>query len=286
MENPDWYTGSDPTGRVAAGIESVIERMDARTADESDTDLLQKLLSLEQEPNWRCFLQGLVGTIFYDIENIDQARTHLAESVTGYKAYLQTFDEVLNTLQDELREQFKADAVEMKLFASEQLDAPHVIAGVERNHPLVPMLMEGLDDIGLTMEKAAAIDGFGQQAPYIQTFPANQVPPEGFSRPTGLDFLSPVGIVEHPAGGYLVVDADIGAIFVLSPDGRPLGRFTTDELLRPTGMDIDELTGNIYVADKDASHVKVYSLDDVNDELLDIMDRAVTLDGIAPQRVR
>ena len=27
----------------------------------------------------------------------------------------QTFDEVLNTLQDELREQFKADAVEMKL---------------------------------------------------------------------------------------------------------------------------------------------------------------------------
>ena len=35
----------------------------------------------------------------------------------------ETFDEVLNTLQDELREQFKADAVEMKLFASEQLDA-------------------------------------------------------------------------------------------------------------------------------------------------------------------
>ena len=35
----------------------------------------------------------------------------------------QTFDEVLNTLQDELREQFKADAVEMKLFASDQLEA-------------------------------------------------------------------------------------------------------------------------------------------------------------------
>ena len=27
---------------------------------------------------------------------------------------------------------------------------PHVIAGVERNHPLVPMLMEGLDDSGVT----------------------------------------------------------------------------------------------------------------------------------------
>lgn len=34
-----------------------------------------------------------------------------------------SFDEVLNTLQDELREQFKADAVEMKLFAANQLEA-------------------------------------------------------------------------------------------------------------------------------------------------------------------
>jgi uncharacterized protein YigA (DUF484 family) len=34
-----------------------------------------------------------------------------------------SFDEVLNTLQDELREQFKADAVEMKLFATDQLEA-------------------------------------------------------------------------------------------------------------------------------------------------------------------
>lgn len=76
---------------------------------------------------------------------------------------------------------------------------------------------------------------------------------------SGLDFLSPVGIAEHPAGGYLVVDADIGSIFVLSPDGVPRGRFTTDELLRPTGLAIDKESGNVYVADKDASHVKVYS---------------------------
>ena len=96
MENPDWYTGSDPTGRVAAGIESVIERMDARTADHADTELLLKLLSLEEEVNWRCFLQGLIGTIFYDLEEIESARTHLAESVAGYKAYLATFDEVLS----------------------------------------------------------------------------------------------------------------------------------------------------------------------------------------------
>ncbi|MDH5456647.1 MAG: SBBP repeat-containing protein [Gammaproteobacteria bacterium] len=75
----------------------------------------------------------------------------------------------------------------------------------------------------------------------------------------GIDFLSPVGIAELLAGGYLVVDADIGAIFVLSPDGVPLGRFTTETLLRPTGLDIDPDNGEVYVADKGASHIKVFS---------------------------
>ena len=37
---------------------------------------------------------------------------------------------------------------------------------------------------------------------------------------------------------------------------------------------------------KSLRHVKVYSVDDVNDELIDIMDQAVTLDATAPQRVR
>ena len=76
---------------------------------------------------------------------------------------------------------------------------------------------------------------------------------------SGLDFLSPVGIAELPTGGYLVVDADIGAIFVLSPDGVPLGRFTVDKLLRPTGLDIDPDNGEVFVADKSASNVKVFS---------------------------
>ena len=36
MQIPEWYTGSDDSGRVAAGIERAIERMDERTADHSD----------------------------------------------------------------------------------------------------------------------------------------------------------------------------------------------------------------------------------------------------------
>ncbi len=96
MENPEWYTGSDHSGRVAAGIESVIERMDARTADHVDAKDLQKLLSLEEEPNWRSFLQGLIGTIYYDLEEVESAQKYLAESVSGYQTYLITFDEVLS----------------------------------------------------------------------------------------------------------------------------------------------------------------------------------------------
>jgi len=96
MQIPEWYTGSDQTGRVAAGIERAIERMDERTADHSDINDLQELLKLEEETNWRNFLFGLIGTIHYDLEEVDSARTVLEESVTSYKAYLESFDEVLS----------------------------------------------------------------------------------------------------------------------------------------------------------------------------------------------
>jgi len=96
MATPEWYTGTDETGRVASGIEAVIERMDARTADHSDIETLNGLLELEGEVNWRCFLFGLVGTIHYDLEEVEQAQKALTDSVAGYKVYTETFDEVLS----------------------------------------------------------------------------------------------------------------------------------------------------------------------------------------------
>lgn len=96
MQIPDWYTGTDETGRVAAGIEHVIERMDQRTADHDDIREVRELLELEQEVNWRSFLLGLVGTIHYDLEEIDSAREILEGSIAAYKAYLESFDEVLS----------------------------------------------------------------------------------------------------------------------------------------------------------------------------------------------
>lgn len=48
----------------------------------------------------------------------------------------------------------------------------------------------------------------------------------------------------------------------------------------------DDFYDRIEGSGKSLRHVKVYSVDDVNDELIDIMDRAVTLDTTSPQRVR
>jgi len=77
----------------------------------------------------------------------------------------------------------------------------------------------------------------------------------------GVDFLSPVGIAARGTGEYLVADAQLGEVFVLSQDGIPVGRFGGDVLIRPTGLDVDEASGRVYVADRGAHLVKVFSGD-------------------------
>ena len=49
---------------------------------------------------------------------------------------------------------------------------------------------------------------------------------------------------------------------------------------------VDGYLDRIEGTGKSLRHVKVFNLDDINDELIDIMDRATALDAIAPQRVR
>ena len=48
----------------------------------------------------------------------------------------------------------------------------------------------------------------------------------------------------------------------------------------------DDYLDRIEGTGKSLRHVKVFSADQVNDELIDIMDRAVSLDATVPQRVR
>lgn len=75
----------------------------------------------------------------------------------------------------------------------------------------------------------------------------------------GIDFVSPVGIAELGAGEFLVADAELGDVFVLSHDGTPLRRFATTDVQRPTGLDVDIGAGRVYIADKDARLIKVFS---------------------------
>ncbi len=71
-----------------------------------------------QSTKYRQQLEHLVG-----VARENEALAKRLHRLTLALIETHSFDEVLNTLQDELREQFKADAVEMKLFASEQLEA-------------------------------------------------------------------------------------------------------------------------------------------------------------------
>jgi uncharacterized protein YigA (DUF484 family) len=72
----------------------------------------------DQSARYRQQLEGLVG-----VARENDALARRLHRLTLALIETHSFDEVLNTLQDELREQFRADAVEMKLFASEQLEA-------------------------------------------------------------------------------------------------------------------------------------------------------------------
>jgi DNA-binding beta-propeller fold protein YncE len=74
----------------------------------------------------------------------------------------------------------------------------------------------------------------------------------------GRGFLSPVGIVEYGAGGYLVADADIGHLVRLDGDGSPKGDFGRGILQRPTGVSRDPAKREIFVADSGAHDIKVF----------------------------
>lgn len=96
MSIPEWYTGSDRSGGVAQGIEEVIAKMDEHRADHTDIDRLRDLQSIETDVNWRAFLQSLIGTIHYDLQELDQAAEELEGALVSYKPYMETFDEVLS----------------------------------------------------------------------------------------------------------------------------------------------------------------------------------------------
>lgn len=101
--HPDALAAIDiphPTGDAVSLIERQVRTLRDQTAD------------------YRRQLEDLIG-----VARENDALAKRLHRLTLALIETHSFDEVLNTLQDELREQFKADAVEMKLFASDQLEA-------------------------------------------------------------------------------------------------------------------------------------------------------------------
>jgi len=86
----------------------------------------------EQNQNYRSQLEHLIG-VARENESLAQRLHRLTLSLIETRS----FDEVLNTLQDELRSLFQADAVEMKLFAREELEAHANEAGPAMFHDFI-----------------------------------------------------------------------------------------------------------------------------------------------------
>jgi DNA-binding beta-propeller fold protein YncE len=71
-------------------------------------------------------------------------------------------------------------------------------------------------------------------------------------------FRSPIGVAMGPGGEVLVSDPELGAVFRLDREGRPLGAIGEGRLERPTGVAWDPETARLYVADTRGNDVKVF----------------------------
>ncbi len=76
--------------------------------------------------------------------------------------------------------------------------------------------------------------------------------------------LAPAGVAfDRTRGRLYLSDAQLQRVFVLEPDGRPIGEIQSPQpFLRPGGLAVDPV-GNLYVADVLAGLVKIFSPDGV-----------------------
>ncbi len=73
-------------------------------------------------------------------------------------------------------------------------------------------------------------------------------------------FVAPNGLAVDGTRLY-VADAELGAVYVLGPDGTPQASLGRGLLQRPTGLAFDAARGRLYVADTGAHDLKVFDRD-------------------------
>lgn len=76
-----------------------------------------------------------------------------------------------------------------------------------------------------------------------------------------LPFQSPIAIAFAWKGRLAVSDAKLKSVYLLDGKGVPVGKLGAGLLERPTGLAFDASRGQLYVADTEASNVKVFGED-------------------------
>ncbi|MDH5377502.1 MAG: 6-bladed beta-propeller [Gammaproteobacteria bacterium] len=79
------------------------------------------------------------------------------------------------------------------------------------------------------------------------------------SATSNVGFISPIAIVENENNEILVSDADLGAVFVLTPSGEPVRVVGLNDLKRPTGLAYDAKSKLLFVADSSLHQVLVFN---------------------------
>lgn len=166
-------------------------------------------------------------------------------------------------------------------FVSDAADARN--SGMKFLHWLVGLVGSGDDRLELARPQSGMVDAQGRV--YVTDTARHAVfvfdPVAGklqlWERALeNTDFVTPIGIVQGGRGEILVVDADLGGVFRLDRDGKPLGLFGLGVLERPTGIARDARRQRIYVADTHAHDIKVF---DDDGRLLQTLGRRGDGDG-------
>lgn len=158
--------------------------------------LIERQVSVlrEQNQHYRSQLQDLIG-----VARENDALAKRLHRLTLALIETRSFDEVLNTLQDELRTLFEADAVEMKLFSAEQLEEHASEPGpamfhdfLERQRPSCGRLSaEQLDYLfGSQAGETGSVALIPlQSSPLVGVLAIGSRDPERFHSSKGVDFL-------------------------------------------------------------------------------------------------
>jgi DNA-binding beta-propeller fold protein YncE len=157
--------------------------------------------------------------------------------------------------------------------------------GIKVLHWLVGLFDDGDEKISLKRPQSGTVDASGRvlvtdvsnHAVFVFDQAAGKLLVWEMAQPTRR-FVTPVGIAVGEGGQILVADAELGEVFRLDEQGKPLGSFGKGLLQRPTGLARDAQQGRIYVADTHGHDIKVF--DDAGVLLQTIAQRGEGEDGL------